>query len=86
MRDGDLPSVASCSLLVGFLTFALGGADTWTGRSMSEAHRGLHLTNEHFDVIAKHFEETLVELNVAPDTIQEALEVLASTRADVIAH
>lgn len=38
------------------------------------------LSEEYFDIVAQHFEDTLVEMNVDPDLIKESLEVVMPLR------
>lgn len=37
-----------------FISYALGGPEEYTGRSMEKAHTGLNLQPEHFNAIALH--------------------------------
>jgi hemoglobin len=65
-----------------FMTYAFGGAESWQGRSMREAHQGLvagmGLTDCHFDAIAENLVETLVELEVPPSLIDEVVQIVGS--------
>jgi len=42
-----------------FMCYAFGGAEAWKGKSMYEAHKGMGLTEEHFNAVAGHFIATL---------------------------
>jgi hemoglobin len=53
---------------------------------MYTAHHGMHLTEEHFSAIAEHFTATLEELNIAPEVIQDAVKVVATTHDDIVGH
>ena len=47
-------------------------------------HKSLYdagLTEKHFDIVAKHFTDTLEEMNVDAELIQEALDVVMPLRA-----
>ncbi|GAB4393710.1 MAG: group 1 truncated hemoglobin [Gammaproteobacteria bacterium] len=67
-----------------FLTYAFGGPNHYTGKDMREAHKQLHLKEEHFQAVANHLQTTLQELNVAPELIQEVMTIAASTHDDVL--
>ena len=67
-----------------FMTYAFGGLETYTGKSMREAHQHLSLTEEHFNAIATHLKSTLEELNV-PEAVQnEVLAIVGTTHDDVL--
>src|SRR5262249_37525661 len=42
-----------------FVSAAAGGPQEWTGRDMATAHRHLQITNEQFDRVAAHLNDTL---------------------------
>jgi hemoglobin len=70
-----------------FMTMAFGGPHHYTGRNMREAHapmvaRGLN--DAHFDAIAEHLGNTLRELGVADNLIEQVLATVESTRTDVL--
>ncbi len=71
-----------------FLTYAFGGSPTYSGRSMRAAHEHLvkekGLNDAHFDAVLENLGNTLKELGVADELIQEAAGVAESTRADVL--
>lgn len=53
-----------------FISYALGGPNQYTGRSMEKAHAGLNLQPEHFDAIVKHLNEALAKRGVSQEDIQ----------------
>ncbi len=70
-----------------FLTMAFGGPNNYTGKDMCEAHRHLldkGLNDTHVDVIIELLGETLKELGVADDLIQEVAAIAESVRDDVL--
>ena len=71
-----------------FLTYAFGGIPTYTGKNMREAHKHLveekGLSEEHFNRVAEHLQNTLVELEVPEDMISEVMTIAASTHDDVL--
>jgi hemoglobin len=72
---------------VGFLSWAFGGPERYAFRPLREAHarpRSLGLNDVHFDRVAAHLADTLRELGVADDLIEEALRIVEGTRAEVL--
>jgi len=70
-----------------FLTYAFGGASSYSGKSMRAAHKRLvdemGLTDEHFDAVLEDLEATLVEMGVPQDLIAEAAGITESTGEEV---
>ena len=71
----------------GFLTFAFGGPNNYTGRSMAAAHSRLveqGLNDSHFDAVVEDLALTLTELGVADHLIAEAGKVAETVRDAVL--
>ncbi len=70
-----------------FLTFVTGGPNEYTGLDMREGHKHLlerGLNDEHVDIVIHHLGETLKELGVGDDDIQEIAQLANSVRDDVL--
>jgi hemoglobin len=67
-----------------FITMALGGPDAYKGRPLDQAHRGRAITDRAFDRVVEHLAESLAELGVPGDTIEQIAAKLAPTRSDVV--
>ena len=71
-----------------FLTYALGGVSSYSGKTMRTSHKylveKLGLNDGHFDAVIENLAETLTELGVAPELIQETAGIVESTRSDVL--
>lgn len=67
-----------------FLTVAFGGPNNYTGKDMREAHKHLDLKEEHFTAVAGHLSDTLKELSVPQELIDEVIGIAASTHDDVL--
>lgn len=67
-----------------FISFALGGPEGYTGRSMEKAHTGLNLQPEHFNAIAKHLGEAMANHGVSPEGINQALSKVATLKEAVL--
>lgn len=70
-----------------FLTAALGGPNTYTGKDLGEAHKQLAasgLDDAHFDAAVGHLNDTLEDLSVPHELISEVMAIVESTHADVL--
>lgn len=67
-----------------FISYALGGPNTYSGQSMAKAHEGMNIQPEHFDAIAKHLHDALAHFGVSESDIDEALSKVASLRDDIL--
>lgn len=72
---------------IAFMTMAFGGPSRYTGRELRTAHAPLvarGLNESHFDAIAGLLKDTLVELEIEPSAIDEVLEIVTTTKKDVL--
>jgi hemoglobin len=73
-----------------FMTVAFGGPDEYRGRDMRVAHAALvrdkGLNDTHFDAVAEHLRDTLVELKVPTALITEVLTIVGGTRDQVLSR
>jgi len=72
---------------IAFLTYAFGGAPHYSGISLRAAHKKLvekGMNSLHFDAVIGHLGNTLKELNVPNELIQEVARIAMSTRNDVL--
>ncbi|MEE9383945.1 MAG: group 1 truncated hemoglobin [Nannocystaceae bacterium] len=70
-----------------FITMALGGPNSYTGRDMRIAHAHLvarGLNDGHFDAVVENLAASLEELDVPRATIDEIGGALEGLRADVL--
>ncbi len=70
-----------------FLTMAFGGPSNYTGKDMREGHKHLverGLNDSHVDAVLENLKATLEELNVAPELIQQVIDIAESARDDVL--
>lgn len=69
-----------------FMTYAFGGADLYRGKDMVEAHKHLipRLEDVHFNAIVEHFVATLKDLNIDQADIDDCVDVVESTRQQVL--
>lgn len=77
--DGQIAKQAA------FLTMALGGPNSYTGRDLRTAHAPLGpLNDEHFNNVVGHLADTLREFGVGDSDIAEVGAVAESVRNDVL--
>ncbi|MGR8929926.1 MAG: globin domain-containing protein [Gammaproteobacteria bacterium] len=71
-----------------FLSMAFGGPYRYSKLDLREAHKPLiekyGMTDQHFDRVADIFRETLKELNVSEKEINGMMEIIESTRDDIL--
>ncbi|HLT36706.1 MAG TPA: group 1 truncated hemoglobin [Enhygromyxa sp.] len=71
----------------GFLTMVTGGPNNYTGKDMRAGHAHLvarGINDRHVDLVIKHLGDTLADLGVAPELIQQVAAVAESVRDDVL--
>lgn len=67
-----------------FIAAALGGSEIYNGRSMGDAHAGMGITDAHFDRVVGHLADTLRDLGVPEETIDEIAAKLGPLRAEIV--
>lgn len=61
-----------------------GGPCKYEGRSMPEAHRGLHITNAAFDAVVEDFAFTMKKLKVGTQEEDEVIKFLNDRRKEIV--
>ncbi|MFN3323611.1 MAG: group I truncated hemoglobin [Bryobacteraceae bacterium] len=72
-----------------FLTMVFGGPNNYSGLDMRKGHAHLvqrGLNDTHFDAVVELLGQTLQELGVAPELIQQVASIAESTRNDVLSR
>jgi len=73
---------------VAFMSRAFGGPVEHQGKELRPAHQKLvdeeGLNDAHFDAVAGHLSETLIEMGVDEEIRNEVLEIVGSTRDEVL--
>ena len=64
---------------------AVGGPCQYHGRGMNESHSHLNITEKEWDRMITIFKDVLAKYEVPEKETQELLEILASTKADIVA-
>ena len=61
-----------------------GGPQTYSGRSMKDAHRHLNITEKEWDAMARDFVEVLDQFKVPKAEQAELLTIVGSTKGDIV--
>jgi hemoglobin len=69
-----------------FVAAALGGPQEYRGRTMSEAHAGLGLTDDDFDAVVAHLAGALAHCGVPQATIEAIAAALAPLKGQIAAR
>ncbi|GGI48223.1 hemoglobin [Agromyces flavus] len=67
-----------------FLAAAFGGPQLFSGRSLSEAHGGLEITDAAFDRLVQTLCTSLADLGVRQEAVTRVAERLEGARAEVV--
>lgn len=67
-----------------FLSYAFGGLEGYSGKSLREGHKHMNLTEADFQAVAENLHETLIELGLPSELISEVMTIAASTHDDVL--
>jgi hemoglobin len=67
-----------------FISFALGGPESYTGRPMAKAHSGINLQPDHFNAIARHLHDALAHFGVSDADIHQVLTTVASLQGEIL--
>lgn len=67
-----------------FLTAVLGGPDAYEGRDMRAAHAHLPITDIDFERFIGHLRDTLVELGVASEQIDDVIEAISPLQVEIV--
>jgi hemoglobin len=78
----DVPRLKA--MLVEQVSAATGGKVQYTGRSMSETHRGMQVTAGEFDALVEDLVATLNKFTVAEADRTSLLGILGPLRADIV--
>ncbi len=71
-------------LLADQLCAITGGGCAYGGRSMADAHRGLHLATVQFNALAEDLQAVMDELNIGFSTQNRLIALLAPMHRDVV--
>ena len=80
----DVDMDRQVAMQAAFLTMALGGPNSYTGRDLRSAHAGLRLRAEHFNAVVALLGRTLREFGVSDVDIAAAAAAVETVRDDVL--
>ena len=64
--------------------WATGGPQNYTGRSMSESHKHLKITESEWAAFCKDFDDTMAKFNVPDAEHKELFAIVESTKGDIV--
>ena len=67
-----------------FIAAALGGPQSYSGRARAAAHAGLDIDTAAFDAVVGHLVDTLTELGVAWDVIEQIGAKLVPLESEIV--
>jgi hemoglobin len=67
-----------------FISFALGGPNQYTGKSMAKAHEGMNLQPEHLAAILSHLRAALGQFGVPEQDIAKVIAKVEALKDDVL--
>ena len=71
-------------LVTEMVCWATGGSQNYTGRSMSESHQHLKITENEWTAFVDDFQQTLDKFAVPRPEQDELKQIVASTKADIV--
>ncbi|HYZ99903.1 MAG TPA: group 1 truncated hemoglobin [Acidimicrobiales bacterium] len=80
--DVDIDRVKRHQVLL--LSDVLGGPESYDGPDLGQAHRGLGITDGHYDKVVGYLVAVFTDLGADGDTIAAAAEVLASVKPQIV--
>lgn len=78
----DMPRLKRHQVLL--VTKVLGGPDSYTGRTLREAHAGLGITKPDFDKVVGHLAGAMTDAGVSDDVLGRAAAVVVATEPDIV--
>jgi hemoglobin len=66
-----------------FISYALGGPNEYSGRSLKRGHRGLGITEEQFNAVAAHLADSLAYFGVPSDLIDQVIGQVAALKGEI---
>jgi hemoglobin len=71
-------------LVTEMVCWATGGPQTYSGRSMNDAHRHLAINHQEWQAFMDDFQQTLDKFNVPPQEQAELKAIVESTHTDIV--
>jgi hemoglobin len=87
-KPGEVPTKAQVNDLKEkmktFISSVTEGPLTYSGKSMKDVHKGMGITGQEFDRVARHLEDALKKNGVKLEDVKEFMGKVNATRADVV--
>ena len=72
--------------LKAFLSYAFGAPLNYSGKNLKDAHSHMNITENDFNTVNGHLIDTLRDLNVAQDQIDDVIEIILRAKNDIVNH
>ena len=69
---------------VGFLSYALGGPNQYSGRGMKRAHEGLGISEAQFGAVAGHLSDSLHSFDVPETLVDQVIGHVAQLKGEIV--
>jgi hemoglobin len=67
-----------------FLGSGTGGPETYAGRSMSDTHRGMNITEQEYAAVAEDILATLKKHKIDSQTRDEVMSIVGSLKSEIV--
>ncbi len=67
-----------------FITYLTGGTQVWKGKDMKTVHKHMKIHDEHFDAIKNYLAQTLLELGVKQNLVDQVSNAIEGLRTDIV--
>lgn len=67
-----------------FISAVTGGPVEYSGNDMREAHRGMGITDEEFDVVAEHLDTALAKNEVSDEDREQVIATVEELRPEIV--
>jgi len=79
-----VPPAGSKYLVTEMVSWATGGPQKYTGKSMADSHSHLKITSKEWEAFLDDFQQTLDKFKVPAEEQAELKAIVNSTRSDIV--
>jgi hemoglobin len=70
--------------MIDYFSSLTGGPREYKGKSMKAVHAGMFISEEEFDIFARHFKDVLDANHVKPDDVKTIMTAVGTTKKDIV--
>lgn len=67
-----------------FLSFIMGGPNSYSGRTLADAHRGINTTGDQFDSLITHLRNSMENHEMNQEEIEAVVQSITAYKEDII--